>query len=119
MTDTNTSLINMGDFSKPATVLIEKISDAVGGIFLPQQIERVAKAEAKAKKIFAISNIEITKLQNRALNRLLQEESDKQKNIEDITQKALPQLIQASNPKDIERDWLVNFFDKYLVQHIQ
>ena len=31
--DENTSLINIGELSRPATVLIEKISDAVGGIF--------------------------------------------------------------------------------------
>ena len=29
------SLINLGELSKPATVLIEKISDAVGGVFKP------------------------------------------------------------------------------------
>ena len=29
------SLINLGDLSKPATVLVEKISDAIGGIFKP------------------------------------------------------------------------------------
>lgn len=112
MANTNASLINLEGLSKPATVLIEKVSNAVGGIFLPYQIERVAKAEAKAEKIKAISNIEITELQKRALRRLLQEESNKQKNIESITQKALPQLTDMSNPKDIEQDWLVNFFDK-------
>ncbi len=112
MSDTNNSIINLGDLSKPATVLIEKVSDAVGGIFLPYQMERVAKASAKTAKIKAESVIEINELHRRALSRLLQEESDKQKNIESITQKALPQLTQTSNPKDVERDWLVNFFDK-------
>ena len=29
------SLINLGELSKPAAVLIEKISDAVGGVFKP------------------------------------------------------------------------------------
>ena len=38
-------LVNLGDLSKPAVVLVEKISDAVGGIFKPYQIVRVAKAE--------------------------------------------------------------------------
>jgi hypothetical protein len=112
MVDASTSVINFGDLSKPATVLIEKVSDAVGGIFLPYQIERVAKAQAKAEKIRAVSSLKITMLQKRAFRRLLQEESDKQRNIESITQKALPELTQTSNPKDIERDWLINFFDK-------
>lgn len=108
----NIDLGNLGDLAKPATVLVEKISDAIGKIFLPSQIERVAKANAKADKIKAVSTINIDQLQRRALARLLKEESDKQKNIESITQKALPQLTQASNPKDVERDWIVNFFDK-------
>ncbi len=47
------SLINFGGLSKPATVLIEKISAAVGGIFKPYQIVRVAKAEAAAERIRA------------------------------------------------------------------
>ena len=45
MSDSN-SIINLGGLSKPATVLIEKISDAVGGVFKPYQIKRIAKAEA-------------------------------------------------------------------------
>jgi hypothetical protein len=37
------SLINLGEISKPATVLIEKIADAIGGVFKPYQIRRVAQ----------------------------------------------------------------------------
>jgi hypothetical protein len=40
----NSSLINLGDLAKPASVLIEKISDAIGGGFKPWQTRRVAKA---------------------------------------------------------------------------
>jgi len=42
-----TSLINLGDLSKPATVLIEKISAAVGALYEPRHIKRVAQAEAE------------------------------------------------------------------------
>jgi hypothetical protein len=49
MDDMN-SLVNLGDLTKPATVLVEKISDAICGAFLPYQIKRVAKAEAEAEK---------------------------------------------------------------------
>jgi hypothetical protein len=52
MSDEN-PIAKLGDLSKPATVLIEKISDAVGGIFKPYQIVRVAKAEAEANRIQA------------------------------------------------------------------
>lgn len=106
------SVINLGDLSKPATVLIEKISDAVGGVFKPRQIRRVAQAEAEAEKIKAISKIEISQLEQRALRRFLTEEASKQANIEEITRKALPQVISTAEPQNIEKDWITNFFDK-------
>jgi hypothetical protein len=112
MTENNNSLINFGDISKPATVLIEKISEAVGGYFRPYQIKRVAKAEADADIIKAEAQIEITDLQRRALNRFVAEESKKQENIETITAKAIPQLTDSSAPQNMEDDWISNFFDK-------
>jgi hypothetical protein len=105
-------LINIGELSKPATVLIEKISDAVGGIFEPYQIIRVAKAEAEAKVIEAKAEIEVTDIQRRAFRRFLKEEERKQKNIEEITQKALLKIKDESQPEKIEDDWIANFFDK-------
>ena len=42
--DKSISLVNLGKLSKPANTLIKKVSDAVGGIFAPYQITRVAKA---------------------------------------------------------------------------
>ena len=117
------SLVNLGDLSKPAVVLIEKISDAIGGLFAPWQTRRNAAAErdamvirAKAKERFAtieaISDIQITDLHRRATNRLLDEEARRQKNIEDITAGALPNLKENASPDSIENDWLVNFFEK-------
>lgn len=112
MADQNNSLINLGNLAEPAKVLIEKVSDAVGGAFKPWQIERVAKAEAKAEIIKANAQIEISELQKRALSRFFVEEASKQENIESITKKAILQLSENANPGDIEKDWLVDFFDK-------
>lgn len=105
-------LVNLGELSKPATVLIEKISEAVGGIFKPYQIKRIAKAEAEAGLLQAESTIQITELHRRAMHRFVEEEAKKQANIEDITQKALPYLSQSSDPSKVESDWITNFFDK-------
>ena len=105
-------LARLGDLSKPATVLVEKISNAVGGIFKPYQIVRVAKAEAEAERIRAESQIQVTALHRRALRRFLEEETKRQSNIEDITQKALPLLKEESSPQNVEDDWVTNFFDK-------
>lgn len=109
---TDNPLAKLGDLTKPATVLIEKISDAVGGIFKPYQIVRVAKAEAEADRIRAESQIQVTDLHRRAMHRFLEEEAKRQSNIEDITQKALPLLEEKSAPQNVEDDWITNFFDK-------
>lgn len=112
MAEQNNSIINLGELAEPAKVLVEKVSDAVGGVFKPYQIKRVAKAEAEAEIIKAKTQIEISELQQRALNRFLLEEATKQENIESITSKAIPLLNDAAEPENIERDWMVDFFDK-------
>jgi hypothetical protein len=106
------SVINLGDLSKPANTLIEKISDAIGGIFKPYQIRRVAQAEAEADNIHAVSQIEINALQRRALFRFLAEEAKKQQNIESITQRAIAEVSDKAHPEMLEDDRIVNFFDK-------
>ena len=45
------SLIDLSNLSKPADTLIKKVSDAVGGLFAPYQVKRMAKAEAEAAMI--------------------------------------------------------------------
>ena len=112
MAEQNNSIINLGELAEPAKILVEKVSDAVGGIFKPYQIRRVAEAEAAAEKIKAVSRIEISELQQRAMARFVSEEASKQKNIEDITQKAIGQLGEGADPSKIEKDWIVDFFDK-------
>lgn len=106
------SIINLGDLSKPATVLIEKIADATGGYFKPYQIKRVAKAEAEAEKIRVLSKIETTELEQRALRRFIFEEKRKQETIERISEQAIPLLTEEARPEDIDIDWMINFFDK-------
>lgn len=111
MSDEN-PIAKLGDLTKPATVLIEKISEAVGGMFKPYQIVRVAKAEAEAGRIQAESQIQVTDLHRRAMHRFLEEEAKKQSNIEAITQDALPLLEDKSAPQNVADDWITNFFDK-------
>lgn len=106
------SIINLGDLSKPANTLIEKISDAIGGIARPWQIVRVAEAEAEAEKIRVATQIEVTELQRRAMLRFIAEEAKRQNNIEGITAKALPDVSTDARPEQIDDDWIANFFDK-------
>jgi hypothetical protein len=106
----NVSIV--GDLSKPANTLIEKVSDAIGGAFKPYQIIRVANAEAAAAKIRAQSNIEVSALERRALRRFLHEEARKQQSMETVTAEALPLLNDTATPEKVEDDWIVNFFEK-------
>ena len=110
--DSPNPIVNLGDLAKPATVLIEKISDAIGGIYRPYQIRKVAEAEADAERIRAVTQIEITDLQRRAMTRFITEEAKKQSNIESITTRALPQVTEDAKPQDIEDDWVTHFFDR-------
>ncbi len=106
------SLINFGELSRPATVLIEKVSDAVGGIAKPWQTARVAEAEAQAAIVQAETNIKIAELSQRAADRSAQEETIQQANRESVLAKAIPQLSEGSTPEKMEDDWVMNFFDK-------
>lgn len=110
--ETINSLINFGDIAKPADTLIKKVSKAVGGIFEPYQIKRLAKAEAEASVIKAQTEIQITELHRRAMHRFIEEEANKQKNIEDITNQALPLLSENTDAEKMDDDWVTNFFDK-------
>jgi len=110
--DKSTSLINLGGLSKPADTLIKKVSSAIGGLFEPWQIKRVAKAEAEASLIKTKSEIEITDLHRRAIHRFVEEEAQRQENMEEITKKALPHLDNNSDPSRMQDDWVTNFFDK-------
>jgi hypothetical protein len=98
--------------SRAGTLLIEKISTAIGVWWEPSQIVRVARAEAERDRIKAESQLQITELERRALHRVLAEETKKQRNIERVIHQALPQLDEKADPAKVEDDWITNFFDK-------
>jgi len=106
------SIINLNDLAKPATVLIEKISNAVGVLYEPRRIKRKAEAEAEAKKIKALAGIELSEIQQRGIERFVQQEARKQENIESITAQAAHQLPPDAQTDDLEEDWLSHFFDR-------
>lgn len=106
------SLINV-DFSglsEPGSKLIEKVSDAIGVLYEPRRIKRKAEAEAEAKKIALLSDIELNDIEQRGLQRMIKQEARKQENIENITMQAAKQMKKEDNVSEIEDDWLVHFF---------
>ena len=97
-------LQDLAGLSEPADTLVKKVSAAIGGLFQPYQIKRIAKAEAEADLVRAQSGIHMTDLHRRAVHRWIEEEAQHQQNIEDITSKALTQLNNAANPDGMEDD---------------
>ena len=108
------TIITLGVFAntKAGKTLIEKISNAIGGICEPYQIKRVAKAEVEASIFKACGENLITDLERRAVFHRIEEDAKHQKNIEDIIIKALPNLKEDAKPENIENDWITNFFSK-------
>ena len=106
------SLISTRGLTKPATVLINKISNAVGTLWEPKQIRRVAQAKADAAMTLAKGDIEIDEVKRRAANRFVEEETRKQLNMESIVDKAIQDVNSDAPTEDVEDDWITNFFDK-------
>ena len=104
------SLVNLGALAEPANTFIVKVSDLIGGLFEPKQIMRVAKAKADAALTEAQSEIEITDLHKRAARRWIEEEAQKQQNMETIASKALPLVEETADPAAVDDDWIVHFF---------
>ena len=106
------TLVDFSALAEPAKVLIEKVSDAVGWCFDPVQVRRMARADADALSIRTHAEIETDELKRRAMFRFINEEAQRQSNIEAITTAAIPKLEEKSNPADLDNDWVTNFFDK-------
>jgi len=104
--------INVGALAKPAVVLIEKVSDAIGVVFEPTRIRRKAKAESDAAITRALGQLELSNIERRALQRLVAEESMRQENIESITFQATESLQSDAKPQELDDDWLAHFFDR-------
>ncbi|MER0217465.1 MAG: DUF2806 domain-containing protein [Nitrosomonas sp.] len=121
--NSNFSVRDLVGISKPADTLIKKIARAIEGVHKPNQIKLLAQAEAeaaitKAKAdaevaiIKANSDVQIRELQQRTLERFMNEETKKQKNIEDITNQAVTLLSENADAERMDDDWITNFFDK-------
>ncbi len=114
---------DLAGLSEPIKELISRCFDVLGMKQKPGQIVLEAKAEAEAavikarsdvevQKIKAIGGVEVSSERQRAIDRILHQGEKEQRNIESIIMKALPEVKEGARPKDIEDDWLHNFFDK-------
>lgn len=121
--ESKTEVTIAGDWSKPAQVLIEKVSDAIGGGFRPWQLKRVARAEAevavvkaeaegRARQILSSAVVPDTPVGLRAVHRMVTEEVRKQINIESIAVQAAERLMDDAKPEGVDQDFITHLFDR-------
>ncbi|MBQ9434706.1 MAG: DUF2806 domain-containing protein [Bacteroidales bacterium] len=108
---------------KPIEKLIDVVSKAIGTIYEPRRIVRKAKAEAKAESIKAIEqaktnaiiegDTEKAEYLDRINNRLVNKETKRQKNIEEVVSTA-GRILEAEKDvsnEPVNPDWTTRFFD--------
>ena len=105
------SLLDVGGLTQPANILIEKISDAIGVLYEPRKIIKLAQAQAYAELIRFNSKLQLSELELRAVQSHIHREALKQDNIEHITANAIGSLSLNSSPDEISKDWLSYFFN--------
>lgn len=59
-----------------------------------------------------LAGIELNEIQQRGIERFVQQEARKQANIEAITAQAASQLDESAKTDNLEEDWIAHFFDK-------
>lgn len=108
---------------KPLEKLIDVVSNAIGTLYKPRQIEREARAEAKAETIKAIEHAKTQAILDGDLDkvqylgtineRLVAKEIKRQKNIENVIAVAgkVLQAEETVSEESVNPDWATRFFD--------
>lgn len=111
MTENNTSLVDVNGIAKPVTKLISAISKAVGTVYAPTHIKRMAQAQAESVLIETRALIAKEQLIERASERVVHVETRRQRNIESISKKAFEELPDSASENPPEDDWMQEFFN--------
>lgn len=120
---------DLAGVSKPATKLLETIGGGFDKLYAPRLKRKMADAEAyEIKKIsdtlkdidnaiveYNNGNIHISnkELLGRTCNRILNQETHRQENIESIIEKSYKELENETEASDepVDKDWLTRFFN--------
>ncbi|MGI9387918.1 MAG: DUF2806 domain-containing protein, partial [Methyloligellaceae bacterium] len=100
------------DMAEVANRLFEKISNTVGKVDVPVHNVRMAKAATKALSIKAEREATLPAIQDRAVERFIQQETRKQENLESIIGKAREFLSPVSEPEQLNEDWLHDWSER-------
>lgn len=106
------SLVDLGKLNPSIIKLISATEKAIGGIFKPMQIRRVAKAKADALLIAAEADANKQEITYRAAQRIAFLEVKRQENIENIIKEAIDVIPQKTSDEPVDPDWIAFFFDE-------
>lgn len=110
MAESSSSLIDMRELSKPVSKLIDALSKAIGAVYEPTHIKRLARANAEASLIHETSVIDKEQLRKRAADRIVLQETRRQQNIEKISERAFDELPQEASNIPPDDSWMQEFF---------
>lgn len=96
--------------SETERLLIEKVSRALGMVYEPTHVRRMAEAEADSMRTLATAEADVSDIRVRAELRQKAEQVQYQQAIEEITIRALPHLKGKSGAEKVDDDWVRQFF---------
>lgn len=105
---------------KVAEKLIDVVSKGIGTVYKPRAMRKEADAEAYRQETLANAQAKTTliegeaklELYERAKNRLILQEINRQENIEEIIEKSIPLLNENVDDTEVDVDWRTRFFKK-------
>jgi uncharacterized repeat protein (TIGR03899 family) len=112
MTETNFSLIDLKALSEPASKLIEAVKDAIGIVYEPTHVRRMAQAEVDVEIIKVRGDLKSQELAKRASQRIAKRELQRQANVESIVRGALDSLSPSVSDDKVDDDWITHFFEQ-------
>jgi len=111
MATNGTSLIDANGLAKPVTKLIDAISKAIGTVYTPTHLKRMAHAQAECSLIETRALIAKEQLKERASERIINTEIKRQRNIDSISEKAFSELPDSVSDIPPDEDWMQEFFN--------
>ncbi len=106
--------------SKPLTKLVEVVSKGIGTLYEPRSIRKKADAEAYKQEVIANADAKKMLIEGeaklelllRVQNRVVQQEINRQVNLEEIIEKSIPHLDENVSDEEVDEDWRMRFFQK-------
>lgn len=106
------ALIDLSSLGDAATALVNRVSDAIGAVYAPTHLRRMASAEADANRVRALADQDLSdELLRRTNARLVAREVRRQQNLDSVIAEAVRLLPDNARPEGLDIDWLNTVID--------